>query len=127
METTVERIVIMPATAGQRRKNLQLFSVLRGFEQAQAVRLQISSHGLNPVRTGAERLPRQGPHGASVANFHDAAPTARAASSPSVMVAPVLARRQRREVAPRLWQAASPNLVVTDHRVMQRILRRKKR
>src|ERR1700732_3213125 len=35
METTVERIVIMPATVGQRRKNLQLFSVLRSFEQAQ--------------------------------------------------------------------------------------------
>jgi hypothetical protein len=34
-EATVERIVIMPATVGQRRKNLQLFSVLRSFEQAQ--------------------------------------------------------------------------------------------
>jgi hypothetical protein len=34
METTVERIVIMPATVGLRRKTLQLFSVLRSFEQA---------------------------------------------------------------------------------------------
>src|SRR5712672_93775 len=35
METTVERIVIMPATVGRWRKNLQPFSVLRSFEQAQ--------------------------------------------------------------------------------------------
>jgi hypothetical protein len=39
METPVERIVIMPATVGQRRKNLQLFSVLRSFEQAQVKRI----------------------------------------------------------------------------------------
>src|ERR1700730_495506 len=36
METTVERNVIMPATVGRWRKNLQPFSVLRSFEQAQA-------------------------------------------------------------------------------------------
>jgi TraM recognition site of TraD and TraG len=35
-ETTVERIVITPATVGRWRKNLQPFSVLRSFEQAQA-------------------------------------------------------------------------------------------
>jgi hypothetical protein len=35
-ETTAERIVIMPATVGRWRKNLQPFSVLRSFEQAQA-------------------------------------------------------------------------------------------
>jgi hypothetical protein len=34
-ETTVERIVIMPATVRRWRKNLQPFSVLRSFEQAQ--------------------------------------------------------------------------------------------
>src|ERR1700732_1971037 len=34
METTVERIVIMPTTVGRWRKNLQPFSALRSFEQA---------------------------------------------------------------------------------------------
>src|ERR1700730_1001934 len=38
METTVERIVIMPATVGRWRKNLQPFSVFRSFEQAQGAR-----------------------------------------------------------------------------------------
>jgi hypothetical protein len=35
IETMVERIVIMPATVGRWRKNLQPFSALRSFEQAQ--------------------------------------------------------------------------------------------
>ena len=37
METIVERIVIMPATVGRWRKNLQPFSALRSFDQAQGV------------------------------------------------------------------------------------------
>src|ERR1700730_12161585 len=39
METTVERIVIMPATVGRWPTNLQPFSVLRSFEQAQVKRI----------------------------------------------------------------------------------------
>jgi hypothetical protein len=35
MVTTVERIVITPATVGRWRKNLQPFSALRSFDQAQ--------------------------------------------------------------------------------------------
>jgi MFS family permease len=35
METTAERILTMPATVGRWRKDLQPFSVLRNFEQAQ--------------------------------------------------------------------------------------------
>jgi len=46
METTVERIVIMPATVVQRRKNLQLYSVLRSFEQAQGASHQTGWSGL---------------------------------------------------------------------------------
>ena len=37
METTVDRIVIMPATVGRWRKNHQPFSVLRSFEQAKPI------------------------------------------------------------------------------------------
>jgi hypothetical protein len=56
MEAAVERIVIMPATVGRWRKNLQPFSVLRSFEQAQFL--------INPGRRpmyGAEHDP--GPSG----------------------------------------------------------------
>jgi hypothetical protein len=57
METTVERIVIMPATVGRWRKNLQPFSALRSFEQAQDF---IESHAEHKL---SKRIVAEGLHG----------------------------------------------------------------